>query len=404
MNSNIFSKTIRRTACLGLIAVLSLGCKPPEETVATNNGGNDGGRNLPAASVGGGGGGGTPVGNAGGGGGGQANARARGGGGGRDLPSASVGGGSGPGTAVPGPRNNSNDDNTASTVDDIVIKGAPLNGFFPQTEGFTKSGFGGGLLPQDQGVHRVSPPADSFVGTSGVIDLAPPPITETTNGMLTLAEQAFSQRKEVEAFKYLYAHLLIDENAKAEYPVKWYAAPEKGLPVGPLVAMRWGVGVVFNAPENFDGKPPVLGDPAPEPVETPSRGRGRGRGTGAGLGGGGAGLVGGPAGGGGGSAGDSPYRNLDTSHPEGFLLYYTGEYGDHLLTQLEAKRNDSSGYYGKIMTDIDVDYTQFETAGQAPAATPQRRRNPRRNGRRAKRWTWWPRRRRSSSRSWWQSE
>ena len=185
-----------------------------------------------------------------------------------------------------------------------------------------------------------------------------------------MAVDAFNDRRDSDAFKYLYCHILSDDEAAAEYPLHWF----KGI-AQPKIAIRYGVGVSYTAPKDFAGKPPVIGDP--EDVRLPGAnarsgqqrsGGGRGRSIGAG---------GGAPGGGGGSTGSnaSPYANVDTAHQEGFLLYYTGDFGDRLLTRLESRRLHDDAFYGLALKDLGVDYSvqQVSASTNTPVSTPRTR-------------------------------
>ncbi|MCP4082284.1 MAG: hypothetical protein GY743_18790 [Planctomycetaceae bacterium] len=182
---------------------------------------------------------------------------------------------------------------------------------------------------------------------------------ESKDRVLTLydrAVKAFSNEHETEAFQFLYAYYLTDDNAFKEHPLGWFDGVKE-----PRIALRWGVGISYSD-GGYDGKPPVIG----EAVEEESRGRGN-RNSG-GFGGGG--DLGGGGGGGmtvpgnskrgrvpgqrrsnrntGGQSGNS--RSEPERSPRETLDYYTGEYGDQFVKRYEMRR--SRQYYGSIMQAI----------------------------------------------------
>lgn len=258
------------------------------------------------------------------------------------------------------------------------------NGLFPQMSlSFSQRGFGGGLAPDfqnpvsttaadtdieqddrrgrrgsigpaggrdqvaggrdDRGRRRSIGPAGGRSNSNDDIDAADYP-----EGLMGNAAVAFEKGNEDAAFKYLYAHILSDDEAAGKYGLRWYS----GL-TQPKVAMRIGVAVNYSPPRTFEGKPPVIGDPEDVklPGATASRSGGRsggrnrrsGNSIGAGAGGGFARATG---------TENSPYDNVDTERPEGFLMYYTGDFGDRLLNRLDARRTHDDAFYGEVLRDI----------------------------------------------------
>ena len=67
-----------------------------------------------------------------------------------------------------------------------------------------------------------------------------------------------------------------------------------------------------------------------------------------------------PPGQGAGGNTSSEYTNVETSNPEGFLLYYTGDYGNEFLDLLDERRKGSPAFYGDILRDLQVEYTAVD--------------------------------------------
>ncbi len=331
----------------------------------------------------------------------------------RNMPMANVGGGSGGGiAATPPPQNNnvaSNSTNTTNTS--TVLSGDTLpNGLFPQMgSSFSSDGYGGGLFPQGSTVstsasgNSVSSnsggslgggnsggrnlPGASLGGGGQSSNAGRPGAPGSTAGgtqsttaatadagpqsYLEHAEAAFSQGAEADAFKYLYAHVLSDDNAFQKYPMGWFSGLSE-----PRLAIRWGVGVTFNAPRDFDSRPPVVGAPADS-----SSGGGASGGGGNGLSGLSDGGAPPPTRGG---TDSQQYANVDTSKPEGFLLYYTGDYGNVFLDRIESRRKHNDAFYGAIMKDVEIKYettgTSSTASSAAPPLTPTQRSRRRRSG------------------------
>jgi hypothetical protein len=289
-------------------------------------------------------------------------------------------GGSAPSAAPEATTESKSEAPAISTVADMQA-GLP-NGLFPQMSlSFRQNGFGGGLVPDFQHPFADPDAADSSqtsaAGSDEVEEFVSNEVADQTapQGLMAKAVEAFRERHDSDAFKYLYSDILCDDEMAAKYPLKWFSGISR-----PKIALRFGVGVTYSSPRDYSGKPPVVGDP--EDVRLPGASsqnnqRGSsGRGSTIGAGGGG--------GGGGGSTGtaDSPYANVDTSNPEGFLLYYTGDFGDRLLTQLESRRLNDDAFFGMALKDIGVDYAVQPVSASAPgqAAAPSRTRGNRQIG------------------------
>ena len=157
------------------------------------------------------------------------------------------------------------------------------------------------------------------------------------------AVKAFREGKEADAVQFLYAHVLTDENAPEEYPINWVSGLSE-----PRLFLRFAVGINYSAPKSFDGRPPVVGDPAPV-------GR-RGRNIRSARGSGSPGTGGTSR-----NRGRSPFAGVKPDTSKGMLLYYTGEYGEKVLERLEMRRTHSDGYYGKILRDINFEEQEVNT-------------------------------------------
>ena len=121
---------------------------------------------------------------------------------------------------------------------------------------FKQTGFGGGLVPDFQSPLPSDQPADDLAADDSLDDSDSVTEDASPEGLLGEAVTAFSERRESDAFKYLYAYLLCDDEAAAKHSLDWYTGIAQ-----PKVAFRWGVGVNYTAPSGFEGKPPVIGDP-----------------------------------------------------------------------------------------------------------------------------------------------
>ncbi len=169
------------------------------------------------------------------------------------------------------------------------------------------------------------------------------------------AKQLFSEGDENAAARNLYAYLLAREDAFEEYPLQWFSGLKE-----PRAFLRIGIGVTYNRPRDFDVKPPVIGDPVED-----DRGGGR-RGnlppvSDDGI----LGASGANPGGAGGGSSNSPYSQVDTSTPAGFLLYYTGDYIEKLYQELNTRRKGTKAQFGKLLAQFPE---RAPAAGSEPAA------------------------------------
>ena len=182
------------------------------------------------------------------------------------------------------------------------------------------------------------------------------------------AKKLFQKHDEQAAINYVYANHLISDESRDTYQLGWYPGLKE-----PRLFFRWGVGVIFS-PKKIEGRHPVIGDPG-DPDEGVSRSDRGGRGgNDGGLGTPGTPGRGGAAGGGG-RSGSRTYKNVDTSRPDGCLLYYTGDFGERFITLLEARRTDKgSPYYGQVLKDV----MEVEDPNANPEADNVNQRNRRR--------------------------
>ena len=173
------------------------------------------------------------------------------------------------------------------------------------------------------------------------------PEEEAPLSLLAEAKRRFIKHEEEQGINLLYAYHLVDDEARSNYSLNWY----KGLKE-PRMLLRLGVGVVYNAPKDFEGRHPVIGDPGdPNEGASSNQNSGRGRGRGGrdspgpvGLGGGGGGRRA--------SRGSRAFKNVDTSRPDGFLLYYTGEFGESVVRELDNRRKGGNAAYGQLLKDV----------------------------------------------------
>lgn len=170
------------------------------------------------------------------------------------------------------------------------------------------------------------------------------------------AVKAFAKDHDTEAFQYLYAHYLTDEEAIKNHPPQWFDGVKE-----PRVALRWGIGVVYND-GGYDGEPPVIGDPVGDGGGSGSGGNGRAGNSGR-RGGGGGGDFGNSGGGGmtvqggkrrrstdrrGGSNQSTPNNNSEPARlPSETLEYYTGDFGELFVKRYEMRLPRK--FYGSIM-------------------------------------------------------
>ena len=239
------------------------------------------------------------------------------------------------------------------------------NGFFPQPSGggttFDANGaLPNGFFPQSMG--------------GGVVAAPPPPKPSAT--FRSAAQSAFEQRNGEIGMNNMYAYILSEEKNIEKYPIRYFPGINKAK-----VALKWGIGVTYTNKSEIS-TPLVIGDP--EGVrETSGRSRSSSsRSRGGSRGNAGGGSFERPGGGGSrANSSSSDYGSVNVENPEGFLLYYTGDYGDKFLTRLESRMKHKEGFYGDIYRDFEVDYSS-ESTGATGAAAPRRNNGVRRQTRR----------------------
>ena len=202
--------------------------------------------------------------------------------------------------------------------------------------------------------------------------------------LMERAERAFAMKHDPEAFQYLYAHFLTDDDAIESFQPSWFTGINE-----PRISLRWGVAVNY-MPKGFEGDPPKIGDA----VETSDNTRGNNRRGGNRRGGGGdLGGAGGATGGsfgisGGRSQRERQRRGLTNNNnnnrnrngnstgrsPSESLTYYTGDFGESFVDRYEMRRLHNDAFYGSIMKEI-----KNEIADE-PEEQPQQRQRARRGG------------------------
>ena len=156
---------------------------------------------------------------------------------------------------------------------------------------------------------------------------------------LQAAAEQFKQGNEVNAFQYLYGHILTQPGGLEEFPIQWV----EGLNA-PRVAIRFGLGIEYEKPAKLTVRPPVIGDPPPPPGRNPRTGNG-----------------GAPV-----SPNDpSPYEGLDNSTIPGFMYYYTGDVGDYLLDHYNRRRYEEQ-MFGEILKDMPSNNLRSVLPEQSP--------------------------------------
>jgi hypothetical protein len=204
-------------------------------------------------------------------------------------------------------------------------------------------------------------PGATFPGTPGTNPTG-------NSGPKTLSERAddaFRRGHDREAFQYLYASAIANEEAAEQLPeqFRWIAALKK-----PALGVRFGVGVIYNPPRGYTGHPSPVGYVAPEPASSnvpgapgsigpaapggaPSSGQQkqrksrvfgqRNRDQQQGYGGAG------PSSPSSEPKSDKPPPSHPPGDPAGFLTYYTGEVGEQVVEALSKRMTD--GAYGPVM-------------------------------------------------------
>lgn len=244
----------------------------------------------------------------------------------------------------------------ATTAPSTAASGATMsgglkNGLFPQFGTPIASSFGGGLFPQGIGTESASS-VNSDRGTGSDTTAASlsannegptwtPESPTAKSGMTKMAlkdkaSQAFARHKEADAMNLLYAHVLVSDDQN-QYPLKWVKKLAE-----PRVALRWGVGVNFKKQNTVTGRFSVIGDPGGDEGAGGRSGRGSRLGS-IGSGGGGASR-----------SSARKYKQMDTSRPDGFLMYYTGDFGEAFIGAIDKRRKHSDAFYGTLLKDVEM--------------------------------------------------
>ena len=224
---------------------------------------------------------------------------------------------------------------------------------------------GGGASGREEPVGRGDPNsqvAGSGPGSNDASDVMEAKTEAKPATLLAQAKRRFVEHDEENGIKLLYAHHLVSDEARSDYSLNWF----KGLKE-PRLLLRLGVGIIYNAPKDFDGRHPVIGDPGdPNEGATASRNNNRSGRRGRG------GLS--ATGSGGGSRGGSrTYKDVNTERPDGYLLYYTGEFGEAVVRELDKRRKSDDSSFGKILKDVmDVELPNDE---EEPERAPSSRRS-----------------------------
>jgi hypothetical protein len=193
------------------------------------------------------------------------------------------------------------------------------------------------LTPPKEQPRETSPPPPNN-SNSGIAEEQPEP-EERRWTLFERANFAFSTRNEPEAFQYLYAHTIAEEDAPDAHPHAWYAGISE-----PRVGLRWGVAVDYDA-RKFEGDPPKFDSEAPA------------GGANANSGGGGMDIGDRLPSGFGAPRGQTPSSNAPSGDdPEEQLDYYTGDFGELFIQRIEMRRTHADEYYGASLADADNSY------------------------------------------------
>lgn len=280
---------------------------------------------------------------------------------GRPLPSVgSMGGGGSMTAASTGGtttnNNNSNSNNESNSgSSSFSPDGGLANGLFPQAGGttytsvFNDTGVGGGLYPQrgtgasSSTTSSISSPLVSQFGSSSntTPSVSPaeakvPKKVSEYGEFYDTAFAAFESGDGEKGLDHLYAYVLANNDALDKYPMQWHASVKK-----PRIALRWGVGITLGG--SLDGRAPVIG----EAVADDEEGGGRSNPEELSFASGGSSNTRG----GNDDAPPTIYEMVDTTTPIGVLLYYTGDVGEQLVTQLDKRRKKGS-YFGKVLKSM----------------------------------------------------
>lgn len=197
--------------------------------------------------------------------------------------------------------------------------------------------------------------------------------------MSGLAEEAFRKGRDLQAFQYLCAAALVNEEATERLPDDFRWVPSLKRPV---LGVRWGIGVSYSPAKGYTGHPSPLGYSAPVASNSTN-------------------PMGGAAmpntgqavqpkrnkifgqrqqnqnyGGGASATTTAPKERPPVSHapadPAEFLEHYTGEVGEKVLEALSKRASD--GRYGDVLQraaeTFEAPLPSTNVAGAMPGAPP----------------------------------
>lgn len=142
------------------------------------------------------------------------------------------------------------------------------------------------------------------------------PLTPGESVFITQAKQAFSEGRDKDAFNYLYAEAVAGEDKDGlRKTLSWFDAIKR-----PAMALRWGIGIQYNAPRNYSGGPSTIGRIV-QGQQQPNSG--------------------------GNNAGGDPSAPQPGAPPQTVLEYYTGELGTKLLDGLRTR--SEQGQFGEVL-------------------------------------------------------
>lgn len=237
----------------------------------------------------------------------------------------------------------------------VAISGSLMNGLYPQFISAAGPSSGGAMTPAPASAPPVAAAAvgDTAAGSASA------QAAGAANEFFEAAKSFFAAGEEDAASQQLYAYLLAKDDAFEQYPLQWFPGLKQ-----PRSFLRIGIGVTYTA-RDFKGKPPVIGDPV-------ASDRGGGRRGNPPPGGGDDVAESSGAGSGAGGTGNSPYGNVDTSTPAGFLLYYTGDYVEKLYQELNTRRKGNQAQFGKLLAQFPerVPSANAQNANAQPTPPP----------------------------------
>lgn len=157
------------------------------------------------------------------------------------------------------------------------------------------------------------------------------PVQIEAKSFWDMASNAYAEGRDADAYRFLMAEFAANRARFDEMPLS-FSAVNKNTTVG----VRLGIGVWYSAQEGVNGKPPVIGDPAPPPA---ARGNQRGSRGPTSFGGSSAGPTMSSGGGPSGMGGNSVPRDA-----RGVLTYYGGDLASTLLEELEQRFKREPAY------------------------------------------------------------